>query len=204
MTDRTRAMLRPEMRRTLLIAALAAVAVALAVGITQTGDDDDRPADSLVSPQQARDRLAGSPPRLARIHEQAGRLLGGGQTAYERRLRELRGLPVVVNLWGSWCGPCRAEFPHFNRASVAFGKQVAFLGVDADDSRGDARRFLARIPVSYPSYEDPRSLIPSDLGAIGLPATVFYDDRGRRYLHQGPYRSEADLAADIRRYALRQ
>jgi cytochrome c biogenesis protein CcmG/thiol:disulfide interchange protein DsbE len=147
--------------------------------------------------------LAGSPPPLARLHEQAGRLLPGELPAFERRLADLRGHPVVVNKWASWCGPCREEFPWFQRLSARLGRGIAFVGVDSRDSAAAARTFLEEFPVPYPSYSDPDQEIARAIGAgVGFPATAFYDSGGRlAYTRQGQYASESDLAADIRRYA---
>ncbi len=149
--------------------------------------------------------LAGSPPPLARLHGQANRLLGGGVDAYRRRIASLNGYPLVVNVWASWCGPCRFEFPHFQGAAARYGKRVAFLGVNSQDSNDAASTFLGEAPVPYPSYTDPGQDIVDSIGAnLGLPDTAFYDRHGKLvYLKQGPYDNEAELRADIQRYALR-
>ena len=148
--------------------------------------------------------LAGSPPALAALHRQGDDLLAGGKDAYEARLRELRGYPTVVNVWASWCGPCRFEFQNFQRAAAGLGKRVAFLGVDSEDSEDAARTFLEEAPVPYPSYTDPDKEIAESIGAShGYPDTAFYDRRGNLvYLKQGPYVEESELRADIARYAL--
>jgi thiol-disulfide isomerase/thioredoxin len=148
--------------------------------------------------------LAGAPPRLAALHRQANELLPGGSEAFERRLRALAGYPAVVNVWASWCGPCRFEFPIFQHAAARYGKRVAFLGVDKEDSSDPARTFLEEEPVPYPSYADPSSDIADELGAgRGLPDTAFYDRDGKlTYLKLGPYADGAELRADIERYAL--
>jgi thiol-disulfide isomerase/thioredoxin len=148
--------------------------------------------------------LAGSPPALAALHRQANDLLPGGKDAYEGRIAGLRGYPAVVNIWASWCGPCRFEFPRFQRAAADYGRRVAFLGVDTQDSDDAASTFLEEAPVPYPSYTDPDKEIGDAVGAsLGLPDTAFYDRRGKLvYLKQGPYSDEAALRADIRRYAL--
>jgi len=141
---------------------------------------------------------------LTALHGQAGRLLGGGTAAFHARLAQLRGYPVVVNKWASWCGPCQVEFPSFQRASVRFGRQVAFLGVDGKDHDQAAVAFLARFPVSYPSYSDPGEAIARSIqAATYYPQTLYLDRRGKVvYDHAGPYLNAAALAQDIQRYLL--
>ncbi|HEX3174775.1 MAG TPA: TlpA disulfide reductase family protein [Solirubrobacterales bacterium] len=148
--------------------------------------------------------LAGSPPSLAALHRQGDELLGGGQDAYEQRLAALHGYPTVVNLWASWCGPCRFEFPLFQKAAAAEGKRVAFLGIDVEDSDDAAATFLEEAPVPYPSYTDPDKGISDSLGAsLGLPDTAFYNARGQLvYLRKGPYHDLAELRADVARFAV--
>jgi len=148
--------------------------------------------------------LAGSPPPLAALHRQANRLLPGGADAYEGRIASLRGYPVVVNIWASWCGPCRFEFPTLQQLSAEFGKRVAFLGVDSLDSDDAAHTFLSEVPVPYPSYTDPGEDIKNSVGAgFGLPDTAFYDRGGNLvYLKQGPYTHARDLRHDILHCAL--
>jgi len=180
------------------IAALLAAFLALAgCGSSQGGDYGGQHPDYAKA-------LAGSPPALAALHRQANDVLPGERDAYEARLAKLRGYPAVVNVWASWCGPCRFEFPRLQQAAAAYGKRVAFLGVDSDDSDAAARTFLEEAPVPYPSYADPHKEIAESLGAShGFPDTAFYDRSGRlAYLKQGPYVKDSELRADIRRYAL--
>lgn len=147
--------------------------------------------------------LAGSPAPLAALHKQANALLDGGQGAFEERIEQLHGYPVVVNAWASWCGPCRAEFPILQKLSARLGKRVAFLGINSDDSDAAAATFLREQPVPYPSYTDPDKKIAESLGVhIGFPGTAFYDRNGKLvYLKQGPYAQVSELEADVRRYA---
>jgi thiol-disulfide isomerase/thioredoxin len=194
-------------RRTLIIAAGAlALVVILVVGLRQASDDrgEAEPGQAMtraevLAPLQA---PPPAPPRLAALHEQGSELIPGGLPRYEAQLRELRGFPVVVNLWASWCAPCRFELPFLQEVASEQGKEIAFLGVDVGDEREAAKRTAEEFFMPYPSIEDPRTKIRADLGAQGLPATAFYDERGKlEYLHQGAYRTADDLRADIRRYA---
>ena len=186
-------------RRKALIGALLAVSL-LAAGCGSGEGDGDHGGGH----PDYKKALAGSPPPLAALHRQGNELLGGGRDAFEKRIEALRGYPVVVNIWASWCGPCRFEFPALQRLSARYGKRVAFLGVDSEDSDDAARTFLSEAPVPYPSYSDPDNEIKELLGdPRGLPDTAFYDREGELvYLKQGQYAEESDLRADIERCAL--
>lgn len=148
--------------------------------------------------------LEQAPPPLASLYKQANQLLDGGTSAYEKRIRQLRGYPIVVNVWASWCLPCRQEFPVLQKLSAQHGKKIAFLGVNSEDSSDAAATFLEEAPVPYPSYSDPNKDIWDEIGGIGgFPNTAFYDRSGEEvFVHPGPYRDESELEADIRRYAL--
>jgi cytochrome c biogenesis protein CcmG/thiol:disulfide interchange protein DsbE len=187
-------------RRTLRISALSLALLALCV--TGCGSSGDTDLDGS-HPDYGR-ALAGSPPSLAALHKQSNRLLPGGTDAYEARIAALHGYPVVANIWASWCGPCRFEFPTLQKLAARYGKRVAFLGVNSQDSDAHAEAFLATAPVPYPSYVDPgKGLIESLGGLGGLPDTAFYDRSGKLlYLKQGAYADESELEEDVRRYAL--
>ncbi len=167
-----------------------------------------RPGPQRGSPPTAEAvAFKGSPPALAAVHSQANGLLGGGVAAFRARMAALKGYPVVVNKWASWCGPCQIEFPAFQRAAVKYGRQVAFIGIDGKDGNGAAAAFLRRFPLSYPSYTDPHeSIAQAFQAATYYPQTLFYGRRGHTtyvYDHAGPYESAAALEQDIRRYVLR-
>jgi cytochrome c biogenesis protein CcmG/thiol:disulfide interchange protein DsbE len=181
---------------------LAVVVAAATVILPACGGDDGagNPESKATDYERA---LADAPPPLASLYAQGNELLGGGVEAYEERLAELRGYPVVVNKWASWCGPCRFEFPHFQELAAERGEEIAFLGVNSKDPEDAARTFLEQLPVPYPSYTDPDHEIGDLLeGAREFPATGFYDSAGELvYVRRGAYASKEDLAADIDRYA---
>lgn len=88
---------------------------------------------------------------------------------------QVRGTPLVVNLWASWCDPCQAEGPDLSAAADRYGDRVQFLGVDVQDNRPDAvSKFIHRFGLSYPSVFDVPGTIMNDLGIVGPPATFFY------------------------------
>ena len=177
----------------------------IVIGLTQTTGTNSTPHNAAVSSSAQARALRGSPPPLQSLHADANRLLGGGTKAVETRLASLKGYPVIVNVWASWCGPCRYEFPFLQRVSVRYGTRVAFLGLNAGDNEGDARRFLKKFPVSYPSYTDPNYKTVLALHAPqSLPSTLFFDRAGKvAFVHQGAYPTRAKLEDDVRRYALR-
>jgi cytochrome c biogenesis protein CcmG/thiol:disulfide interchange protein DsbE len=173
----------------------------LAVGLSQAGGGGEQEAPSFDL-DAALARLDGAPEPLASLHEQSSELLEGGVPAFEARMQELRGTPVVINKWASWCGPCRAEFPVFQRVATERGREIAFLGSNSKDSVRPARDFLAEYPIPFPSYRDPDEKIAQAIKApANYPITVFVDERGETaFIHQGPYETARDLDADIDRY----
>ena len=191
----------PRPRHPLIPLCLAALAVAGAAGASACGSDD--PESAAPAPAAAEEAFAGAPGPLKSLYEERNELLDGGERAFRDRLEELRGHPVVVNKWASWCGPCRAEFPFFQRQAVRRAREVAFIGVNSTDNDGSARDFLEEFPVTYPSYKDPDQKVAAVFdGVAAFPSTAFYDSHGKlQYLKQGGYPRESKLAEDIERYA---
>jgi thiol-disulfide isomerase/thioredoxin len=187
-------------RRLAPISALVALLLA-ALAVAGCGKSGD--ATTSPPPDYAK-ALEGSPAPLAALHAEANELLPGGTDAFEQRLAKLKGYPVVANVWASWCGPCRFEFPVLQRLSARYGKEVAFVGVDGEDSEAAAKTYLSEAPVPYPSYSDPDRRIARSFGAdVGFPDTAFFDKQGKLvYLKQGPYAHDAELEEDVRKYAL--
>ena len=190
------------MRKWIVAVGLLAIVAVVVVGLLQAGDGESSDADrTSLSPAEVREPLTGQPPVLAALHRRSGQLVPGGLDRFDEELRSLRGFPVVVNLWASWCGPCKFEIPFLQRQFREHGTKVAFLGVNSDDSESGAREAAAKLPMPYPSVVDPRANLAGRLGARGLPVTVFYDREGKEaYVHQGAYPDAEHLAADIEKY----
>jgi cytochrome c biogenesis protein CcmG/thiol:disulfide interchange protein DsbE len=97
----------------------------------------------------------------------------------DMRLSALRGKPVVINFWASWCEPCKQEAPEFARTAKSFGDKVHFLGVTMLDARDPALAFVKRFGIGYPSVRDTRGVVAKRFGVTGVPETAFVDARGR-------------------------
>lgn len=196
------------LRRTIVVLACLAVAALIAVGVAELpgGDSTSRDTSTRLTPAQTRTLLAGSPPALAALHAQSGALLDGGARALHARLAALRGYPVVINKWASWCVPCKQEFGAFQQVSAEYGRRVAFIGLDsADSNRADAATFLRSFPVSYPSYYDKSGQLGEQITDSSFtPVTVFISRDGHlSFIRQGQYPSAGKLRRDVEQYALR-
>jgi cytochrome c biogenesis protein CcmG, thiol:disulfide interchange protein DsbE len=146
---------------------------------------------------------AGVPKPLARNIRQANLIIDGPGDLLQKKLSRLRGYPVVVNQWASWCDPCRFEFPFFQAAAAKHREEVAFLGIDMQDTKKDGKKFLEDIPAPFPSIFDPDAgYITSLGGGRASPTTVFIRPDGEvASVHPGAYASEAALEADIASFA---
>jgi cytochrome c biogenesis protein CcmG, thiol:disulfide interchange protein DsbE len=126
--------------------------------------------------------------------------LGHGPSVH---LAGLTGKPTVVNLWGSWCGPCQTEEGYLSSAYDQVKGKVRFLGVDIEDSNDSALDFDAHVspPVHYPSVIDPDKAVLNGLHFTGPPETVFVDGTGHVvHVQAGPYLSRAAVTDDIAKY----
>jgi cytochrome c biogenesis protein CcmG, thiol:disulfide interchange protein DsbE len=161
------------------------LAVAAFVGLLTyglTAQSPDRTIDDALARAEAIDAPAFElevlergrvPSPLAPLVDRAA---GDGRIA----LGELRGTPVVLNLWASWCDPCRVEAPVLERGWRDAGRQgVLFLGLDMQDAPDDAREFLREFSVSYPNVREAGRETARAYGATGLPETYFISAEGR-------------------------
>ncbi|CAN5839464.1 hypothetical protein BH18ACT6_BH18ACT6_25950 [soil metagenome] len=86
--------------------------------------------------------------------------------------------PVVVNVWASWCIPCREEAPLLTEALAEYGEQVSFIGLAFDDNQPGAKQFLAEFDLPFPHYFDQDGVILAEYGGLGIPRTYFFDPGG--------------------------
>ncbi len=103
-----------------------------------------------------------------------------GLNGPDRRLASFRGQPLIINVWASWCGPCRAETASLERlAWSAAGARFAIIGISTDDHREAAVAWLGRSNATISHYIDRDLALENLLGASRLPLTVFVDAEGR-------------------------
>lgn len=163
MATRTRP---PSRHRSLLVASVALAVAMLGAACSASSPETSGAATGALLPASATALPEFDPARFSVLLEQ------------------LRGKPVVVNVWASWCGPCIIEAPHLAAAAREFQGRVQFLGVDVLDQIGPARAFIRRYGWSYPSVFDPSAAIRNDLGFIGQPETIVLDGTGKRVFTQ--------------------
>ena len=112
-------------------------------------------------------------------------------------LAELRGRPVVLNFWASWCIPCRDEAPSLNASAGAHRGEVVFVGVDVQDLRSDALSFLREFNVAYVSVRDEADETFRAYGLTGVPETYYVSADGRIVAHSPGAITRSSLEAGI-------
>jgi cytochrome c biogenesis protein CcmG/thiol:disulfide interchange protein DsbE len=180
------------------IAVLALFVALLAYGLSTNAPDDS------IDQRLADDRSATAPGFSLEVLEE-GRLprslrskVGPAFRDGKLALDELRGTPVVLNFWASWCDPCQEEAPRLNRGWERWGKDgVLFIGLDMQDIRSDARDFLREFGVTYPTIRDPGKHVSRRYGATGIPETYFISAGGRVVGHVVGVVSAEQLEAGI-------
>ncbi|MRJ75385.1 redoxin domain-containing protein [Aeromicrobium sp. SMF47] len=189
----------------------ALVAVAALLTVAACGSDEPtstKPTFGGPAPTFAPDELSGAkeaagiedcpaPGRpAADLPDVTLECLGGGRAV---DLSALGGKPTVINLWASWCAPCRNEMPLLAKADEAYGDRVQFIGIDFKDAAPDDAIELARATgVTYPQLVDPEGTTVASLKVVNLPQTIFVDAQGRMVAtERKEFRSYAELTAAI-------
>ena len=183
------------MRRPLLVAALvlacAAVTFVLMVGLMHQDDVEGAAVPTGPAPS-----LEAAPFEPFDAPVVQGEVIAGEGAGTTIDLRGLRGRPVVINFWASWCDPCRREAPDL----VAFARdhpEVAMLGVNANDSRASAVPFADRLGFDWPSIAAGNDLL-EDFKLNGLPGTFVVDAAGQVVYRKLGTVTAAELAAAVR------
>ena len=179
----------PVRRSRLWLRAAVAVGAILFVALLAYGVARDAPQDT-IDESLARGESV-TPPRFelpvlqpGEPGAELGGLLGRATADGRVSLEELRGTPLVINFWASWCEPCRTEAPLLEeRWRTARGGGVAFVGLNMQDLTGDARRFVAEFDTSYLNVRDESNGVALDWGVTGLPETFFVGADGQVVAH---------------------
>lgn len=181
------------MRRT----AMAVLLALTACTHTTTARPSPEPTLIVGTDPCPADLLAAPPAGGQRLPDVTLPCIGTGSAV---RMRALGGRPTVVNLWASWCFPCRTEMPEYQKVHRALGATVRFLGVDTKDSQNDARSAIQRAAITYPSVFDPDERIRRAVNARSLPTTVLVGADGLiKNVHVGE-QTAAELRAAMTKY----
>jgi thiol-disulfide isomerase/thioredoxin len=133
------------------------------------GDDDTTSGATTIEPSEDAVAEVGQPAPEVTYETFEG------ETA---SLADYEGRPLVVNFWASWCGPCITEMPAFEQVHQQLGDEVAFLGLNVQDTVEDGQRFVDRMGVTWDLGRDPDGTLVQRLGGIGMPTTVLIDADG--------------------------
>ena len=112
-------------------------------------------------------------------------------------LLETSDRPVLVNVWASWCIPCRSEAPLLERAHSQFGDQIRFVGINVADTQTGAQQFIAEFGLSFENLVDAPRAVPAALGGSGVPLTFFFAPGGDLVHYQPGVIDERMLALQI-------
>jgi cytochrome c biogenesis protein CcmG, thiol:disulfide interchange protein DsbE len=168
----------------------------------ESSPPDPEPAPETPSPFDDCAALTAPPPSAApaTVDGDAGTLpdlslpcFTGGQPV---ALTGVRG-PAVINMWASWCGPCREELPVVQALADNAKGRLHVIGVDVGDSREAAASFGEARGVTVPTLYDRDRRLLAALGKVTLPVTVFVDTAGRGYVHPMPVGAR-ELSALVR------
>lgn len=170
------------LRRTAVRTAAALAAVLILAACASTGaDEQTRSAGQVGYPEVARNLTRVPPDQRKELPTVSGPALGSNQTI---STQDFRGKIVVINVWGSWCPPCRKEAPDLQAASVETKDIAQFVGITSKDyDPAPAEAFVRSFEITYPSIYDPTGKVllafAGELPPSAIPTTMIIDRQGR-------------------------
>jgi thiol-disulfide isomerase/thioredoxin len=103
-----------------------------------------------------------------------------GLNGRKKKFSDFKGKPLIINVWASWCGPCRAEMGSLERLAHRYnGKEFNIIGISTDDYRNKADAFIKQTGITFENFLDNKLLLENMLGANTIPLTILVDDHGR-------------------------
>ena len=103
-----------------------------------------------------------------------------GFDGHNKKFSDYRGKPLIINVWASWCGPCRAEMGSLSRLARRYGgKQINVIGISTDDDGNAASSFIKKSKITFENYLDSKVFLENMLGANTIPLTILVDADGR-------------------------
>jgi thiol-disulfide isomerase/thioredoxin len=103
-----------------------------------------------------------------------------GLNGQAKKFSDFKGKPLIINIWASWCGPCRAEMGSLEQLAQRYnGNEFNIIGISTDDYRNKAEAFIKQTEISFENFLDHKLLLENMLGANTIPLTILVDDDGR-------------------------
>lgn len=159
-----------SIRQAAIVGTIALILAAAVIVLNTTGGSPPLPAPESSTTTQSSQKISDdSPPAAIESISAEG---------YQKMLADLKGTPVLVNFWASWCHPCRLEAPLLEEYYKRYGDQVKFIGIATDDLKAPAESFIRDFKITYPNYLDDSGAVSRGLNVSFLPTTVFYTPEG--------------------------
>ena len=190
-------------RRAAIRITAALVALLILASCARTGaDEQTRSAGQVGYPDVPRNLTRVPPDQRKELPTVSGPALGSNQAI---STQDYRGKVVVINVWGSWCPPCRKEAPDLQAASVETKDVAQFIGITSKDyDPAPAEAFVRSFKITYPSIYDPSGKVllafAGDLPPSAIPSTMIIDRQGRlavRVLSEASKITLVDMINDV-------
>ena len=149
----------------------------------------DKETSTIVTPHDQTNKQQVTKPTATTLAATHGEVKTGGYlreatldglNGKKRKFSDFKGKPLIINVWASWCGPCRAEMGSLERLAHRYnGKEFNIIGVSTDDYRNKAEAFIKQTEITFENFLDHKLLLENMLGANTIPLTILVDDQGR-------------------------